>query len=266
MKAGHVKTLIACHFPQALPALKGLLYSIARRKDLARIAPAPHIAWFHDLVARGLSPQPVAIDAAKDVAVQQYTGGTTGLPKGAMLSHANIAANMSQIDAWGCGIFYPPSKVVARAAVLPHLREDGVHECAALLRHAGRDDAALRNEGLPRSLEAHPPQRAAAVPTLIQAISKLDAEQAKLLDSLDVVVSAAPRCPTRPWPQFAKVSKAILAEGYGLTEASPVVCCAALRVPSKPMSIGLPCRPPTSASSTSRPCSRRNSASAASCR
>jgi len=64
-------------------------------------------------MALGATPTPVVIDALNDAAVQQYTGGTTGLPRGAMLSHANIAANMSQIDAWGCGLFYPPSRVVA---------------------------------------------------------------------------------------------------------------------------------------------------------
>src|SRR5690606_20429961 len=69
-----------------------------------------------DLIAKNLAPAPVEIDPAKDVAVQQYTGGTTGTPKGAMLSHANIAANMSQIDKWGDGLFYPPSKIIA---VLP---------------------------------------------------------------------------------------------------------------------------------------------------
>jgi long-chain acyl-CoA synthetase len=79
-----------------------------------------------------------------------------------------------------------------------------------------------------------------AVPTLIQALGKLDAEQAKQLDCLDVVISGGAALPSEARSQFAKVSKAILAEGYGLTEASPVVCCAALRVPSKPMSIGLP--------------------------
>jgi long-chain acyl-CoA synthetase len=79
-----------------------------------------------------------------------------------------------------------------------------------------------------------------AVPTLIQAMSKLGPEQAKLLDCLDVVISGGAALPSEARSQFAKVCKAILAEGYGLTEASPVVCCAALRVPSKPMSIGQP--------------------------
>jgi long-chain acyl-CoA synthetase len=71
-------------------------------------------------------------------------------------------------------------------------------------------------------------------------MSKLDAEQAKLLDCLDVVISGGAALPSEARAQFARVSRAILAEGYGLTEASPVVCCAALRVPSKPMSIGQP--------------------------
>ena len=116
VKAGRVKKIIACHFPAALPPLKRALYTIAKRKDLAKVGKssvADVTTWYADLVARNDTPTPVAIDATMDVAVQQYTGGTTGLPKGAMLSHANIAANMSQIDAWGCGIFYPPSKVVA---------------------------------------------------------------------------------------------------------------------------------------------------------
>jgi long-chain acyl-CoA synthetase len=79
-----------------------------------------------------------------------------------------------------------------------------------------------------------------AVPTLIQAMSKLKPDDAKALDCLDLVVSGGAALPNEARASFAKVSKAILAEGYGLTEASPVVCCAALRVASKPMSIGLP--------------------------
>jgi long-chain acyl-CoA synthetase len=79
-----------------------------------------------------------------------------------------------------------------------------------------------------------------AVPTLIQAMTKLDAEQARALDCLDVVVSGGAALPGEMRGKFGAVSKAILAEGYGLTEASPVVCCAALRVPGKPMSIGMP--------------------------
>ena len=240
VKAGHVKKIIACHFPQALPPLKGMLYSIAKRKDLAKVAAAGHIAWFHKLVARGAAPSPVKIDATRDVAVQQYTGGTTGLPKGAMLSHANIAANMSQIDAWGCGIFYPPSKVVA---VLPFFHIFAMTVCMNVPLCNGSMVAMMPRfemKGFLELLKTTRPNILPAVPTLIQALCKLDAEQARLLDCVDVVISGGAALPSEVRGQFAKVSKAILAEGYGLTEASPVVCCAALRVASKPMSVGLP--------------------------
>jgi long-chain acyl-CoA synthetase len=239
-QAGHVKKIIACHFPQALPMLKRILYSIAKRSDLSPITPSATVAWFHDLVDRDDAPTAVTIDATKDVAVQQYTGGTTGLPKGAMLSHANIAANMSQIDFWGCGLFYPPSKVVA---ILPFFHIFAMTVCMNVPLCNGAPVIMMPRfemKGFLELLKKNRPNVLPAVPTLIQALSKLNAEQAKLLDCLDVVISGGAALPSEARGQFARVSKAILAEGYGLTEASPVVCCAALRVPSKPMSIGLP--------------------------
>jgi long-chain acyl-CoA synthetase len=240
LKAGHVKRIIACHFPQALPLVKRILYSIAKRGDLAQVHPSATVAWFHQLISEDKSPTPAVIDAAKDCAVQQYTGGTTGLPKGAMLSHANIAANMSQIDAWGCGLFYPPSKVVA---ILPFFHIFAMTVCMNVPLCNGTLVVMMPRfemKGFLDLLKTNRPNVLPAVPTLIQAMSKLGPEQAKLLDCIDVVISGGAALPNEARGQFAKVSKAILAEGYGLTEASPVVCCAALRVPSKPMSIGLP--------------------------
>ena len=241
--ARHVKKIIACHFPQALPTLKRILYSIAKRGDLSNVAASPAAkvtTWYHDLIARNDKSTPVLIDAKKDVAVQQYTGGTTGEPKGAMLSHANIAANMSQIDFWGCGLFYPPSKVVA---ILPFFHIFAMTVCMNVPLCNGTPVIMMPRfemKGFLELLKKNRPNILPAVPTLIQAMSKLKDEDARLLDCLDVVVSGGAGLPSEARAAFAKVSNAILAEGYGLTEASPVVCCAALRVPSKPMSIGLP--------------------------
>ena len=242
-KAGHVKKIIACHFPQALPTLKRILYSIAKRGDLANVrasSAASITTWYHELIARRDVPAPVIIDAKADVAVQQYTGGTTGIPKGALLSHANIAANMSQIDVWALGLFYPPSKVVA---VLPFFHIFAMTVCMNVPLCNGTAVLMMPRfemKGFLELLKKHRPNVLPAVPTLIQAMSKLKGEDAKLLDCLDVVVSGGAGLPSEARAAFAKVSNAILAEGYGLTEASPVVCCAALRVRSKPMSIGQP--------------------------
>ena len=243
VKAGHVKKLVVCHFPDALPGIKKILYSIVKRKDLATISASPvagACVWYADLIARNDALSAVNIEPQKDVAVQQYTGGTTGLPKGAMLSHANIAANMSQIDAWGCGLFYPPSKVVA---ILPFFHIFAMTVCLNVPLCNGTQVVMMPRfelKGFLDLLRRTKPNVLPAVPTLIQALSKVTGADREALDCLEVVVSGGAALPTETRANFAKVSKALVAEGYGLTEASPVVCCAALRVPSKPMSIGMP--------------------------
>ncbi|UYN98273.1 MAG: long-chain fatty acid--CoA ligase [Devosia sp.] len=240
LKAGHVGKLVVAHFPNALPLVKKILFSIAKRKDLAHPEYGASIVSFEKLIARNDKPGAVAIDPRNDIAVQQYTGGTTGVPKGALLTHANIAANMSQIDKWGCGLFYPPSKVVA---VLPFFHIFAMTVCMNVPLCNGTQVVMLPRFELKALLGLLTRTRAnvlPAVPTLLNAVARADSATAEQLASLEVAISGGAALPDEVRHAFSKKSKAILAEGYGLTEASPVVCCAALRVPSKPMSIGLP--------------------------
>ncbi|RYE88620.1 MAG: long-chain fatty acid--CoA ligase [Hyphomicrobiales bacterium] len=243
VEAGHGSKVIACHFPDALPGLKKLLYRLLKGKDLAKVKQsriAGKVTHYADMIAKKLTPTPVSIDRHKDVAVQQYTGGTTGVPKGAMLSHANIAANMSQIDAWGCGLFYPPSRVVA---VLPFFHIFAMTVCMNVPLCNGAQVVMLPRFELKAFLDLLTRTGAnvlPAVPTLIAALAKAGDRAKTHLEGVDVVISGGAALSQETRNAFAKVSKALLAEGYGLTEASPVVCCAALRVPSKHMSIGQP--------------------------
>ena len=243
VQAGHVKSLVVCHFPDALPLVKKILFSVVKRKDLARLKASPiaaRISHFDDMVRRGEPPSAVVIDARTDIAVQQYTGGTTGLPKGALLSHANIAANMSQIDKWGDGLFYPPSKVVA---VLPFFHIFAMTVCMNVPLCNGTQVVMLPRFELKALLNLFVRTRAnvlPTVPTLLSAIARADSATADQLASLKVAVSGGAALPTEVRKAFGAKSGAILAEGYGLTEASPVVCCAGLHKPGKPLSIGLP--------------------------
>lgn len=241
--AGVVKRLIVCHFPDALPMLKSVAFKLAKAKDLAspdRSPAAAQVTGFSELVGRKRKPTPVAIDPATHVAVQQYTGGTTGVPKGAMLSHANIAANLSQIDAWGCGLFYPPSRIVA---VLPFFHIFSMTACMNLPLAGGAQVVMLPRFEMKALLDLLTRTGAnvlLAVPTLIHALAKAGDKAAPHLTSIEVVVSGGAPLADEVRAAWGKVSRSLLAEGYGLTEASPVVCCAALRVPSKPSSIGQP--------------------------
>ena len=243
LKAGHVKKLVVAHFPNALPLVKKILFSVVKRKDLAKLGQSPHagaLTSFEALLARKDTPSPVTIDPFKDIAVQQYTGGTTGIPKGALLTHANISANMSQIDKWGCGLFLPPSKVIA---VLPFFHIFAMTVCMNVPLSNGTPVIMLPRFELKALLGIFARTKAnvlPAVPTLLNALSRADNVGQPELASLEVAISGGAALPDEVRHAFSKKSKALLAEGYGLTEASPVVCCAALRVPSKPMSIGLP--------------------------
>ena len=72
VQAGHVKSLVVCHFPDALPLVKKVLFSVVKRKDLAKLKSSPiadRISHFHTMVERGEPPTPVVIDAHNDIAV-----------------------------------------------------------------------------------------------------------------------------------------------------------------------------------------------------
>jgi long-chain acyl-CoA synthetase len=192
------------------------------------------------MIARNETPDAVVIDPHNDIAVQQYTGGTTGVPKGALLSHANIAANMSQIDHWGGGLFAPPSKVVA---VLPFFHIFAMTVCMNVPLSKGIEVVMLPRFELKAFLDLLVRTKAnilPAVPTLIHAVARSDSTKPEHLSHIEVAVSGGAPLSAETHALFAKLTKARLAEGYGLTEASPVVCCAALLIPSKPMSIGQP--------------------------
>lgn len=240
---GHVKKLIVAHFPDVLPGLKKFLFKLAKKKDLAqpaRSSIAGSVIAFDDLLSRNASPLPVAIDPEKDVAVQQYTGGTTGTPEGAMLSHANIAANMSQIDKWGDGLFYPPSKIIA---VLPFFHIFAMTVCMNVPLCSGAQVVMLPRFEMKTFLATLKRTRAnvlPAVPTLIHALATKADATAEILAPIEVAISGGAGLPGETRDAFALKSKALLAEGYGLTETSPVVACAALRKSSKRGSIGLP--------------------------
>jgi long-chain acyl-CoA synthetase len=240
--AGQVKTIVVCNFVDALPKLKGLLYRLAKSKDLAVVADSPvstKVLYYRDLIARKDVPTPVTIDPFTDVAVQQYTGGTTGAPKGAMLSHANIVANLSQVDEWADRLFFPPSKVVA---VLPFFHIFSMTACMNLPLSNGAQVVMLPRfemKAMLALLGRTKPNVLLAVPTLLQALAKAK-DVGDKLQSLEIAVSGGASLPNEIREAFAKISPVRLAEGYGLTEASPVVCCAALHVESKPLSIGQP--------------------------
>ena len=243
VQAGRVRDLIVASFPDALPPVKSALFRLARRKELASLAASPvrdRITRFKDLLGLGLAPDPVAI-APDDIAVQQNTGGTTGLPKGAMLTHANVAANMSQIDAWALGKFYPPNARLI--AVLPFFHIFAMTVCMNVPLCNGAFVIMLpryeQKMFMAAAKRTHP-TILPAVPTLIHAISRVREVAKDALSSVELVISGGAALSAEIREAFRHVSPALLAEGYGLTEASPVVCCAALQVPGKPMSVGQP--------------------------
>lgn len=239
----NIKQLILCDFAKALPSLKKVLFSLFKRKEIANISGLKAIAdisHFDELIAKNISPTPVKIDPEKHIAVQQYTGGTTGLPKGAMLSHKNIATQVHQIDIYGPGVFRPPSKIIA---VLPFFHVFAMTVCMNAPLRNGAAVVMLPKFELKDLLALLKRTKAnvlPAVPTLLRALANSDLTTPEHLQHLQIAISGGAGLPDETREMFSKKSDALLAEGYGLTETSPVLTCSALNAPSKPNSIGQP--------------------------
>ncbi|ABQ70137.1 AMP-dependent synthetase and ligase [Rhizorhabdus wittichii RW1] len=222
-----LRTIIVCPMADILPPLLSIAYRLFKRGEIA--------AWPRDgrhvtfstvtdgAASGGFRPVEVSPD---DVAVLQYTGGTTGVPKGAMLSHANLTANSYQM------ILHVGQRPGARQdrimGVLPMFH---VFALTTVLNYSV--DTAAEMILLPRfelkqflkTAKRTRPTKLLAVPTMLTAINKAAASQAIHFDDLDYCVSGGAPLPFDVRTEFERLTGARVVEGYGLSETSPILTC-----------------------------------------
>ena len=217
-----VVTNIKEYFKGPLRALFTLLREKkgGHRVDIS--ADANSYAWQETLSVG--SPQPVTT-GSNDLAMLMYTGGTTGVPKGAMLTHGNMMANAFQVRAWAPEVT-AGEEVMLTALPLTHSYSATVamnHSIAAgysqLLIPDARDLANLL-----KVINAHRPTFFPGVPTLYAAISRHKAVTSGKYDvsSINWCISGAAALAPEVKRKFDDLTGGQLVEGYGLSEASPV--------------------------------------------
>ncbi len=236
-----LKRLVVCPLADALPFPKNWLMPLVMRGQIAPMPADERYVSFKALIDNdGVFPAP-AIEPERTVALLQYTGGTTGVPKGAMLTHANVHANAIQCGRWfaGAGIEGQPRML----GVLPLFHVFAMTTVMNWSLHAGAEMILLprfRLDQLVKTIHKKRPNAMAAVPTLLTAIVGFPKLARYDTSSLKFCISGGAALPTELRQDFERLTGARVVEGYGLSEASPVVCCNPLDGTGKPGSIGLP--------------------------
>jgi long-chain acyl-CoA synthetase len=177
---------------------------------------------------------------AGDIAVIQYTSGTTGTPKGALLSHANLNANAAQARAWVPTIERGTSVVYA---VLPMFHAYGLTLCLTFAMSMGsrlvlfpRFDADL----VLKVVQKHPPTFLPAVPPIYAKLQRVAAERKISLRGIDIAISGAMALPESVVVPWEKQTGGYLVEGYGLSECSPVLMANPVGDTRRAGTVGLP--------------------------
>ena len=221
LRDSSLEQLIVASLADMLPWLQGIGLRLLRRSELTPVPAAPDVVRWRAMLSRE-APRPVVIDPMRDLALIQYTGGTTGTPKGAMLTHQNLSANARQIEA------IDPHKN-ARDVIVGVLPFFHVFANACVLNRTvlnGGTIAMLPRFNAGQCLKTVSRTRATSmpgVPTMYQAL--LDHPDVAKTDfsSLLVCISGGAPLPQPVRDQFKAVTGANLVEGYGLTETSGVV-------------------------------------------
>jgi long-chain acyl-CoA synthetase len=243
MQAGTLKRTIVASFSALLPPAKSVLFRLLKGRELAHPSNSPmasRIVLDSDVLANAGPFQKPAIDSLNDVAVLQYTGGTTGTPKGAMLTHANISVNCQQGAAWATNLksgqertlaALPFFHVFAMTAVMNFALQEGA-EIVIMPRFVLDDAMKLIDKTKPTVMPG--------VPTMF--IAMLNHPKLKTFDlsSLKYCVSGGAPLPVDVKERFEKTTGCKVVEGYGLSEASPSVTCNPVEGPVKSGSIGQP--------------------------
>ena len=238
-----VEHVIVTSIPDYLPFPLNFLAPLKLRKtgQIAKVKREPGVHFFKE-VLRDNAPNPpeVSIDPG-DLALLQYTGGTTGLSKGAMLTHANIETNARQCAAWfpivregeevllGC---LPYFHVFGMTVSMTWPIMVGMH---IVLAPNPRDIPDLINSITKQKVTIFP-----AVPALYVAINEYPGIEKLDLSSIKGCFSGSAPLPVDVMERFEEMTGGKITEGFGLTETSPVTHANPLNGVRKPGTVGVP--------------------------
>ena len=239
-----LKNVIVTNVKEYFPPLLKALFTLAvEKKEGHRVTLDPGDRWFHDVFASAPATRPATEVRPEDTAVLLYTGGTTGVPKAAEITHRNLVANALMVYEWSAQAI-DPNRQQGILTALPLFHTYAMTTClnigvmmsAALILIPNPRDL----EHVLKSIDRHKPSFFPGVPTMYVAINNYPGLGRYSLGSLKVCTSAAAGLPVEVQRTFQKLTGARLVEAYGLSEAAPAVTCNPLYGDNRIGTIGVP--------------------------
>ncbi len=221
-------------------ALRILFTALRERKEGHRvdISGDPRAVWLRDMLADRSARVPVEV-APADLAVLQYTGGTTGVPKGAMLSHRALVANVHQCHAWHAAVA-PGDRILA---IMPFFHVYGLTVVMNLATLKAMTMVLIPRPDLKHillAIQKHRPRFFPGAPRIYILLNE-SRDLAKYdLRSIEWFMSGSAPLAIEVMKRFEELTGGKVLEGYGLTEAAPVTHSNPREGIRKPGSVGLP--------------------------
>ena len=243
-----VREVIATKVTDFMPFPLNLLAPIRMKKEAKHsgepwppVPPEAKVHWWHELM-RGSYPEvtQAEVDAKSDLAGLIYTGGTTGLSKGAMLTHYNLLTNALQGASWFEGLEDGKEAVMC---VLPFFHSYGMTVAMNVgILKASKLILELRFdlESILKAIQREKPTLFPGVPRLYIAINEAKQTKEYDLKSIRACLSGAAPLPVAVAEKFEKLTGGRLVEGYGLTETSPITHANPIEGKRKFGTIGMP--------------------------
>jgi long-chain acyl-CoA synthetase len=222
----HVVNLVLKHVKKAIPA-----YSI------------PHAVRFNAALAAGSRKAPPRIEIDHgDIAFLQYTGGTTGVAKGAMLTHGNMVANMQQSSAWLGASAREGEEVIITAIPLYHIFALTAN-CLVFMKFGGRNHLITNPRDMPGFVKTLKGIRFTAITgvnTLFNGLLNTPGFDKLDFSALHLTLGGGMAVQRAVAERWKKTTGVTLVEAYGLTETSPAACMNPLDLTEYNGAIGLP--------------------------
>ncbi len=238
-----LRHVIVANIKTYLPPLLRILFTLFKEKKGGHrvdISGDANTYWFTDVLAKGPArPQPVEL-SWDDTAVLMYTGGTTGISKGAELTHQNILVNAQQCKVW---ISAGEAEDISLTA-LPLYHSFAMTTCMNMDTLIGAAMLLIPNprdlEDVLKNITKHKPTFYPGVPAMYVAINNYPDLSKYDVGSIKACVSGAAGLPVEVQKRFQELTGAKLVEGYGLSEATPVTHANPIYGENRVGTIGVP--------------------------